>query len=46
MFDDRPKWLETIDHMVTEKREELDRIYNKFEGGGHGPCPLCKSLEK
>jgi hypothetical protein len=37
---------ETIDIMVDEKKKELDRVYNRFEGGGHGPCPLCKSLEK
>jgi hypothetical protein len=47
MFDDRPKWLETIDHMVTEKRKELDIIYLRFQGGyGRCRCPLCKSLEK
>ena len=46
MFDDRPKQLETIDELVTEKREELDRIYDQFMVNGVHRCPICKSLEK
>jgi hypothetical protein len=38
-------WLEPIDIMVDEKREELDAIYNRF----HGPDatetdPITKAL--
>ena len=47
MFDDRPKWLESIDEMVDEKREELDEIYNRFNGpGAKQRDPLTITLEK
>jgi len=34
--------LITIDTLVTEKREELDRIYHDFNKTGRCKCPLCK----
>jgi hypothetical protein len=37
---------ETIDEMVDEKREERDRIYDRFQVNGRCRCPLCKSLER
>jgi hypothetical protein len=36
---------ETIDIMVDEKKEELDKIYNKFQNpDGTCGCPLCDAL--
>ena len=45
MFDDQREWLAPIDEMVTEDRQELDRIYDRFQVNGRCRCPLCKSLE-
>ena len=45
MFDDRPAWLETIDELVPETRQELDELHSRFMVDGVCRCPLCKSLE-
>ena len=47
MFDDRPKWLETIDELATEKREELEEYYTRFlDADGRCHCSLCKVLNR
>ena len=37
---------ETIDELVTEKREELNELHARFMVNGKCRCPLCKSLER
>ena len=48
MLNDAPfGWLESIDHMVDEKREELDAIYNRFNGPGAArQDPITITLNK
>ena len=46
MFDDRPKWLETIDELVTEKRQELDRLHNLYTVNGECWCSLCRTTKE
>jgi hypothetical protein len=47
MFDDRPKWLESIDEMVDETRIVLDDIYGRFNKPGQPATdPLSVALRK
>lgn len=48
MFDDQKRWLESIDTLVIEKREELEELYQRFFDAATGQCrcPLSIAIEK